>query len=129
VIEHNQKPKTKLDNEEVLSILKELSLDSRLTQRHLAQKIGISLGKTNYLIKELAKKGLVKIRNFSKKNHKFNRISYILTHKGLKEKLELTLYFLERKQKEYDNLRREWENLEKLFPRRNVLKSEVNKNV
>ena len=51
-------------------------------------------------------------RDLSHKNHKLNRISYILTTKGFKEKTELTLHFLKRKQEEYENLRREWENLE-----------------
>ena len=108
--EQIRKQKNNSNTEDSLSILKELASDSRLTQRDLAKKIGISLGKTNYLIKELAKKGLVKIRNFSHKDDKLNRIAYILTPKGLKEKTELTLHFLQRKQEEYEALRREWEN-------------------
>ena len=91
-------------------ILKELSINPQLTQRDIAQKIGISLGKTNYLIKELAKKGLVKIKNLSSKDHKLKRITYILTPKGFKEKSELTLHFLKRKQQEYESLRQEWKN-------------------
>jgi len=98
--------------EDILNILRILSSNNNPTQRDLAAYLGISLGKTNYLIKELAKKGLVKVKNFSKANHKLNRISYILTPKGLRQKAELTLHFLNRKQKEYEDLRREWENLE-----------------
>ena len=98
--------------EDILNILRVLSTKHSPTQRDLSNHLGISLGKTNYLIKELAKKGLVKVKNFSKANHKLNRISYILTPKGLRQKAELTLHFLNRKQKEYEDLRREWENLE-----------------
>ena len=97
--------------EDILNILRILSSNDSLTQRDLSNHLGISLGKTNYLIKELAKKGLVKIKNFSHKNHKLKRISYILTHKGFKEKTELTLHFLKRKEEEYNKLRREWETL------------------
>ena len=102
--------------EDILNILRILSTNHSPTQRDLSNHLGISLGKTNYLIKELVKKGSVKIKNFSKANHKLSRISYILTPKGIKQKSELTLHFLDRKQKEYEDLRREWENLEGLSP-------------
>ncbi len=95
--------------EDILNILRILSLNDSPTQRDLSAHLGISLGKTNYLIKELIKKGFVKIKNFSHKNHKLSRISYNLTSRGIKQKAELTLHFLERKQQEYENLRREWE--------------------
>ena len=62
--------------EDILNILRILSSNDNTTQRDLSTHLGISLGKTNYLIKELAKKGLVKIKNFSHKDHKLNRISY-----------------------------------------------------
>ena len=104
MIEHTLK-------EDILNILRILSTNDSPTQRDLSTHLGFSLGKTNYLIKELAKKGLVKIKNFSKVNHKLNRISYILTPKGLKERTELTLHFLNRKQQEYENLRKEWKGL------------------
>lgn len=107
--------------EDVLRILCILSSNSNLTQRDLSSHLGFSLGKTNYLIKELAKKGLVKVKNFSHKNHKLKRISYILTSEGLKEKTELTLHFLKRKQREYENLRKEWENSEGTSPKEREL--------
>jgi EPS-associated MarR family transcriptional regulator len=96
--------------EDIFRVLRILSSHSYLTQRDLSAYLGFSLGKTNYLIKELTQKGLVKIKNFSKKNHKLNHISYILTPKGLKQKTILTLHFLKRKQQEYEDLRREWGN-------------------
>jgi len=114
--------------EDIFNILRILSSDDTLTQRDLSTHLGFSLGKTNYLLKELAKKGLVKIKNFSHKDHKLNpvrntkspreenkisngvkRISYNLTPEGWKQKTELTLHFLKRKQEEYESLRREWE--------------------
>ena len=111
MIEQSQRLTDSSNSEEALLILREISSDPHLTQRKLAQKIGISLGKTNYLIKELAKKGLVKIKRFSHNEHKLKRISYILTPQGLKEKTELTRHFLKRKQQEYEELKRECEDL------------------
>ena len=96
--------------EDIFNILRILSSNNSPTQRDLSQNLGFSLGKTNYLIKELSKKGLVKMRSFSKGGNKLKRIYYILTPKGLKEKTELTSLFLKRKQEEYENLRREWDN-------------------
>ena len=77
MIERSQRLTDSSNSEETLFILRELSSDPNLTQRKLAQKIDISLGKTNYLIRELAKKGLVKIKRFSHNDHKLKRISYI----------------------------------------------------
>ena len=111
MIEQYQELRDNSTSEEALTILNELALNPQLSQRELAKKIGISLGKTNYLIQELAKKGLVKIKNFSHKDHKLKRISYILTPKGFREKTELTLHFLKRKEEEYNNLRKEWKRL------------------
>jgi len=96
--------------EDILNILRILSSNNSPTQRDLSQHLGFSLGKTNYLIRELSKKGLVKIRGFSKGSNKLKRIYYILTPKGLKEKTELTFHFLKIKQEEYEKLRREWES-------------------
>ena len=114
MIEQNQKHKDNSNGEHALRILRELSCDGKLTQRGLAKKADISLGKTNYLIKELTKKGLVKMKNFYESDRKLTKVSYILTPQGFKEKSALILHFLKRKQKEYENLRREWENLERV---------------
>jgi len=107
--------------EDIFNILRILSSNNNLTQRDLSNHLGFSLGKTNYLIRELAKKGLVKIKNFSHGDHKLKRISYILTPKGLKEKTELTYHFLKSKQQEYNRLREEWENLRVTFRQKNGL--------
>ena len=90
-----------------------LSSKSELTQRDLSSTLSISLGKTNYLLKELARKGLLKAKNFSTKKGKVNKVKYILTKKGFEEKLRLTVYFLKKKEKEYLELKKEAEMAEK----------------
>ena len=72
----------------------------------MAQELGLSLGKLNYCIKELKKKGLIKMRNF-KKNKKKTNYFYILTPKGIASKTNLTINFMKRKMKEYDELKSE----------------------
>lgn len=96
--------------EETLEIIKEIESNSSLNQRVLSEKLNISLGKTNYLLKELAKKGLVKIRSFSKNPRKARKLRYILTPKGLEQKMMLTYYFLKVKEKEFNRLKREYES-------------------
>ena len=76
------------------------------TQRELADELGFSLGKLNYCLKALKSKGLIKIRNFNKNPNKLNYI-YILTPKGINEKTKLTINFMKRKMKEYDELKKE----------------------
>jgi len=97
--------------EDFYRVLRVLSSDDDLTQRDLSDQLGISLGKTNYLIKSLAGKGLVKIKGFSRKKAqtKIKRVKYILTQKGLKSKLHLTYHFLKQKEKEYFDLKKELE--------------------
>lgn len=96
--------------EETLQLIKEIEGDSSLNQRLLSQRLNISLGKTNYLLKELTKKGMVKIRNFSKNPKKARKLKYILTPKGLEQKIKLTYYFLQVKEKQYNRLKREYKS-------------------
>ena len=77
------------------------------SQRKMAKDLGFSLGKLNYCIKELRKKGLIKIKNFKKNQNKINSLQYILTPKGINERMNLTLNFMKRKMKEYDELKHE----------------------
>ena len=79
------------------------------TQRQLAKDLQISLGKLNYVINELRKKGLIKISNFQKNQNK-SRYLYLLTPKGISEKSNLTINFMKRKLKEYDELKKEIES-------------------
>jgi EPS-associated MarR family transcriptional regulator len=88
------------------NVLRKLQKKPHSTQRQLAKELGFSLGKLNYCIKALQLKGLVKIKNFKKNPNKINYL-YVLTHKGIAEKTKLTLDFMKRKMKEYDELKKE----------------------
>jgi len=97
--------------EENLLIIKEIEASPGITQRGLSKKLGISLGKTNYLLKELIKKGFIKAKNFSYKPDKLKKIHYILTKEGFEVKLRLTQHFLLRKEVEYHQLKQDWDKL------------------
>ena len=102
---------TNAHSEEAFRLLSELHNSPNFTQRELAKNLNISLGKTNYIIRELIKKGIVKVKSFSHNLEKIKRIRYILTSKGTKEKLRLTYYFLKRKETEYNLIKNEWNTL------------------
>lgn len=93
-------------------LLKELEKKPELSQRELAEIIGISLGKANYCMKSLVEAGWVKAENFAKSDSKFN-YAYILTPKGMKEKAAVTLRFLKAKQQQYEQLAEEISDLKK----------------
>lgn len=95
-------------NEELFNTLRRLNLKSNRTQRSLAAELGFSLGKLNYCLKELKKKGLVKIKNFKANKKKINYI-YMLTPKGINHKTHLTIAFMKKKMKEYEDLKKELE--------------------
>ena len=94
--------------EELFNTLRRLysNPDRSRTQRSLASDLGFSLGKLNYCLKELKKKGLVKIKNFKDNKNKINYI-YILTPKGIAHKTNLTILFMKKKMKEYEDLKKE----------------------
>tara|TARA_X000000950_G_scaffold134097_1_gene167009 strand:+ start:293 stop:616 length:324 start_codon:yes stop_codon:yes gene_type:complete len=96
----------KLENN--YKVLKEIQNNPNTSQREMAKSLGFSLGKLNYCIQALKKKGLVKINNF-KKNPKKMNYAYILTPKGIKQKTKLTINFMVRKMTEYDELKKEFE--------------------
>lgn len=83
-----------------------LELRPQITQRELAKEMGMSLGKTHYVIKELISVGWVKLYNFRRSDNKM-AYSYILTPEGLKEKSLVTLRFLDKKQIEYMQIKRD----------------------
>ncbi len=96
------------NNQDHFEILRKIRKKPDSSQRELAKELGFSLGKLNYCLKELQKKGLVKIQNFSQKKNKVMYFKkYILTPKGIKYRIELTLEFMNRKMKEYDQLKKE----------------------
>tara|TARA_B100000963_G_C22590779_1_gene655378 strand:+ start:218 stop:529 length:312 start_codon:yes stop_codon:yes gene_type:complete len=94
------------DKQDHLEILRKLQNKPNSTQRQLAEELGFSLGKLNYCLKALKLKGLIKIDNFTKNPNKLNYI-YVLTPKGIAAKTKLTINFMKRKIKEYDELKKE----------------------
>lgn len=91
-------------------VLRLLHDNPELSQRDLAEAVGISNGSAHYLLSALVDKGLVKLGNFSAARDK-RRYAYILTPKGIAEKAAITKRFLERKVQEYDALKAEIEAL------------------
>ena len=87
-------------------LLKVLSQDPNLGQRDMAKRMGISLGKVNYCVSELASKGWIKITRFKSAKKKIP-YTYMLTPKGLEEKGRLTLRFLKRKLSEYEEIKKQ----------------------
>jgi EPS-associated MarR family transcriptional regulator len=88
------------------NILREIQKKPNSSQRELAKELGFSLGKLNYCLKALQNKGLIKIQNFKKNPEKINYL-YILTPKGISIKTKLTINFMKKKIKEYDQLKSE----------------------
>jgi len=103
---------TKLESEEALSVLREIEADPEMTQRALSLRLGLSLGKINFLVKALIEKGLVKAENFKNSKNK-SAYLYTLTPRGLEEKTKATYHFLKRKIEEYENLEVEIKQLKK----------------
>ena len=98
-------------NEDHLDLLRKIQRNPSFTQRELARDLGFSLGKLNYCLKELKKKGLIKIENFKKNSKKINYIKkYVLTTKGIELRINLTIQFMKRKMREYDELKSEINN-------------------
>ena len=96
------------ENQEQFNVLRKIKNKPDSTQRELAKELGFSLGKLNYCLNALIEKGFVKISNFKNNPSKIGYI-YILTPKGINKKAKLTLDFMKRKMKEYDELKNEIE--------------------
>jgi len=99
-----------IDNE--YTLLKVLKDNPEMSQRQLSKELGLSLGKTNYLMRALIDKGWVKLTNFRRSNNKIGYL-YIITPKGITEKRILAKNFLERKSAEYFKLKNEIEILKR----------------
>jgi EPS-associated MarR family transcriptional regulator len=84
--------------------------ESADSQKAIADELGLSVGKVNYILKALIRKGLIKMENFSAAPNK-RKYRYILTSKGLREKIILTERFIVRKKREYEELQRELREL------------------
>jgi EPS-associated MarR family transcriptional regulator len=93
-------------------LLKTLEETPGLSQRDLAKKLGISLGKVNFCLKALVDKGSVKINNFRNSENKL-AYAYLLTPSGIEQKAKMTVEFLQIKVREYERLKAEIEELKR----------------
>ena len=82
-------------NNNEFDLLRKISKKPDISQRELSKQLGFSLGKLNYLLKELQKKGLIKIKNFKKNKKKLNYL-YVLTPQGISLKTKLAINFMKR---------------------------------
>ena len=98
----NDKEKNK-QNKDEFEILRTIAKKPDISQRKLSKELGFSLGKLNYCVKLLQKKGLIKIQNFKKGKKKLNYL-YILTPQGISRKSKLAISFIKNKMSEYDKL-------------------------
>jgi len=98
-------------------VLKLIEANPSITQRELANELGISVGKANYCLKALIDKGWVKANNFKNSNNKLAYF-YILTPSGIEQKARITVNFLKRKMHDFEELKQEIE----------MLKNEVSSN-
>jgi EPS-associated MarR family transcriptional regulator len=96
----------KLQEDTYFRVMRLLEENPDLTQRELAEKLGISVGGLNYCLKALMEKGLVKMKNFANSKNKFGYV-YVLTPSGMAEKAAITQRFLKRKMEEYEALKAE----------------------
>ena len=94
------------NSQDHFNVLRKIKKKPYSSQRKLAEDLGFSLGKLNYCLKALQEKGLIKIENFKKNPKKINYI-YVLTPKGITAKTKLTVNFMKKKMKEYDELKEE----------------------
>lgn len=95
-----------LSDENTLQALRILEKNPELTQRELAKELGVSLGKTHYILSSLIDVGLVKADNFRRSDNKLG-YAYLLTPQGIAEKAAVTARFLARKRREYQELERQ----------------------
>ena len=93
---------------EHFDLLRKISKNPKVSQRDLAEELELSLGKVNYCLSALKRKGFVKISNFRKSKNKI-RYLYVITPKGITEKTKLTISFMRQRMKEYDELKKDLE--------------------
>ena len=107
-----QKLNNMKNKEDHFEVLRHVQKKPVASQRELAEKLGFSLGKLNYCLKALKKKGLVKIQNFQKKSNKIKYLQYVITPKGISERTKLTINYMKKKMLEYDELKKELKKYE-----------------
>lgn len=101
-----------LDETTHYGLLKTLEDNPGLSQRDLAKRLGVSLGKINFCLNALVEKGCLKVNNFRNSNNKL-AYAYLLTPHGVEEKARITVHFLKYKVQEYERLRTEIEDLKR----------------
>jgi EPS-associated MarR family transcriptional regulator len=101
-----------LDEQTRYRLLKLLETNPELSQRQLADELGVSVGKVNFCLRALLDRGLVKVQNFRNSNNKL-AYAYYLTPKGAREKIRTTAGFLKRKLAEYQAMEKEIEELKR----------------
>ena len=104
--------RSQLQEDTFFRIMQILENQPDITQREIAQKLGLSTSGINYCLQALIGKGLVKMENFSQSKNKFGYI-YMITPKGVSEKIRITALFLKRKMAEYTAIREEIEQITK----------------
>lgn len=109
-----------LDEGTHYSLLKTLEENPGLSQRDLAKKLGVSLGKINFCLNALVAKGSLKINNFRNSENKL-AYAYLLTPSGVEQKARMTVQFLKNKVQEYERLRAEIEELQREAEQKGLL--------
>jgi EPS-associated MarR family transcriptional regulator len=94
-----------------LKVLRQIEANPEITQRELAQQLGVSLGKVNYCLKALIDRGWVKANNFRNSHNKV-AYAYLLTPNGLEEKARITVRFLKQRMQDYERLKQEINELQ-----------------
>ncbi|BCK88825.1 hypothetical protein MIZ01_2631 [Sideroxyarcus emersonii] len=112
-----------LDEATHYSLLKTLEENPGLSQRDLAKKLGVSLGKINYCLNALVEKGNLKINNFRNSDNKL-AYAYLLTPRGVEQKARMTVQFLKKKVQEYERLRAEIAELQREAEQKGLLKQD-----
>jgi EPS-associated MarR family transcriptional regulator len=119
---HRLNTRYMLDETTHYGLLKTLEENPGLSQRDLAKKLGISLGKVNFCLNALVEKGSLKINNFRKNDNKL-AYAYLLTPSGVEQKARMTVQFLKNKVQEYERLRKEIEELQREAEQKKLLEN------
>ena len=115
-------PDTTLHEESYLKVLRILESNPCISQRDLSKVLGVSLGKTNYCIKALLDKGLIKMQNFRNSKNKL-AYAYLLTPLGVEQKARMTVEFLQIKVREYERLHTEIAELKRETEQKSLLEN------
>ena len=111
-----------LDDTTSYGLLKTLESNPSLSQRDLAKRLGISLGKVNFCLNALVEKGCLKVNDFRNSNNKL-AYAYLLTPRGVEEKARFTVHFLKFKMREYEQLRAEIQELKREARQKGLLEN------